>query len=90
MCGIAGWVNFGESIKDKTKIMEEMSKALSPRGPDEKGFFYSDNCDMAHVRLTIIDPENGKQPMVKENYTICYNGELYNTGELKKELEALG
>ncbi len=90
MCGIAGWVNFGESIKDKTKIMEEMSKALSPRGPDEKGFFYSDNCDMAHVRLTIIDPENGKQPMVKENYTICYNGELYNTGELQKELEALG
>lgn len=90
MCGIAGWVNFGEDIRDKTKLMEEMSRRLSPRGPDEKGFFYSDCCDLAHVRLTIIDPENGKQPMTRENYTICYNGELYNTAELQKELEELG
>lgn len=90
MCGIAGWVSFGEDIRDKAGIMEEMSKRLSPRGPDEKGFFYSACCDLAHVRLTIIDPENGKQPMTRENYTICYNGELYNTAELQKELEEMG
>lgn len=90
MCGIAGWVDFGGSIKDKRVIMEEMSRRLSPRGPDEKGFFYSDSCNLAHVRLTIIDPENGKQPMTRENYTICYNGELYNTYELQKSLEAMG
>lgn len=90
MCGIAGWVSFGEDIRDKAGIMEEMSKRLSPRGPDEKGFFYSSCCDLVHVRLTIIDPENGKQPMTRENYTICYNGELYNTAELQKELEKMG
>lgn len=90
MCGIAGWVDFGASIKDKRTVMEEMSRRLSPRGPDEKGFFYSNNCNLAHARLTIIDPENGKQPMTRENYTICYNGELYNTYELQKSLEAMG
>lgn len=90
MCGIAGLVDFGGGIKDKKAVMEEMSRRLSPRGPDENGFFYSDNCNLAHVRLTIIDPENGRQPMTRENYTICYNGELYNTSDIQKELEALG
>lgn len=90
MCGIAGWIDFKNNIKDKYEIMEKMSKTLIPRGPDEKGSFYSEHCNLVHRRLVVIDPENGKQPLNKENYTICYNGELYNTTELQKELEESG
>ena len=90
MCGIAGWIDFKNDIKDKYEIMENMSKTLIPRGPDEKGCFYSDHCNLVHRRLVVIDPENGKQPLCKENYTICYNGELYNTRELQRELEESG
>ncbi len=90
MCGIAGWINFSENIKRKTDIMEEMSRRLAPRGPDEQGSFYSEHCNIVHRRLVVIDPDNGKQPMTEENYTICYNGEIYNTVQLQKELEGLG
>ncbi|MCM1298504.1 MAG: asparagine synthase (glutamine-hydrolyzing) [Firmicutes bacterium] len=90
MCGIAGWINFSENIKDKTEIMEEMSRRLAPRGPDEQGSFYSPSCNFVHRRLVVIDPDNGKQPLNSENYTICYNGEIYNTADLQKELEDLG
>ena len=90
MCGIAGWIDFKNDIKDKNEIMEKMSGTLVPRGPDEKGCFYSPHCDLVHRRLVVIDPENGKQPLCRDNYTICYNGELYNTEELQRELEESG
>lgn len=90
MCGIAGWADFSRNIKKETGIMERMSQSLAPRGPDEHGSFYDNHCCLVHRRLTVIDPENGKQPMTQGNYTICYNGEIYNTGELQKELEDMG
>lgn len=90
MCGIAGWIDFKEKIKNKTTIMESMSRTLAPRGPDESGSFYGKNCCFVHRRLTVIDPSNGKQPMTKGHYTICYNGELYNTAEIQHELERAG
>lgn len=71
-----------------------MADALLHRGPDEGGFYLSKNALLGHRRLTIIDPEGGKQPMVKEynnqKYIVVYNGELYNTPELKKELQTQG
>ena len=90
MCGIAGWIDFRRDIRRENAVMERMSAALAPRGPDEKGGFCDANCAFAHRRLVVIDPENGKQPMTSGNYTICYNGELYNTENLRKELSALG
>lgn len=90
MCGIAGWIDFSRNIKNETFIMEKMSRVLAPRGPDESGAFFNESCCFVHRRLVVIDPENGKQPMTKGNYTICYNGELYNTAELQVELERLG
>ena len=90
MCGIAGWIDFSRNIKNETAVMEKMSRVLAPRGPDENGGFYSESCCFVHRRLVVIDPENGKQPMTLGNYTICYNGELYNTAELQGELEKLG
>ena len=67
---------------------------MAPRGPDGKGIYRNQNCTLLHTRLAIIDPEGGKQPMSltwgNERYTITYNGELYNTGELRRDLEGLG
>ena len=67
---------------------------MAPRGPDGRGTYRVEDCTLLHTRLAIIDPEGGKQPMDltwgQERYTITYNGELYNTGELRRELEGLG
>ena len=71
-----------------------MTGALAHRGPDASGYLMSTHVHLGHRRLAIIDLEQGAQPMqrtVNDNtYTIVYNGELYNTLELKEELEQLG
>ena len=90
MCGIAGWIDFSGRIKENISVMERMSEKLAPRGPDESGSFFTDNCCFVHRRLVVIDPENGKQPMTRGELTICYNGELYNTAEIQEELQRLG
>lgn len=70
--------------------MEKMTAALSRRGPDETNVWSSKQVLLGHTRLTVVDPAGGKQPMEKEKngwtYTIVYNGELYNTEEIRKEL----
>ncbi|MCQ4021898.1 MULTISPECIES: asparagine synthase (glutamine-hydrolyzing) [unclassified Ruminococcus] len=96
MCGIAGWLDKYEDLSERSTIIENMSSSLSSRGPDDSGVFISSGRDVClmHRRLAVIDPKNGQQPMTRRfggyNYTIAYNGELYNTQELKAELEALG
>ena len=93
MCGIAGWIDYENDISNQDCIIN-MSNALKNRGPDEEGHYMSNNVCLLHRRLIVIDPENGKQPMFIEaygnKYTIIYNGEIYNTEEIKKELLALG
>lgn len=90
MCAIAGVLDL---LIDDT-ILKKMQKTMQRRGPDEKGVFQAKNCTLLHNRLTIIDPDGGKQPMTLaycgEEYTIVYNGELYNTKELRSELRILG
>ena len=90
MCGIAGWVDFERSLKYESETVVKMGETLAPRGPDESGVYVQPHCCFAHRRLTVIDPENGRQPMSRDGCTICYNGELYNTAEIRAELEALG
>ena len=67
-----------------------MLATMSRRGPDGQGFFQSEGCTLLHSRLAIIDPQGGKQPMTlefgQEEYTLVYNGELYNTEEIRREL----
>lgn len=86
MCGIAGEINFKNEIKEQ--ILREMSICLTPRGPDADGIYKDKNICMVHRRLIVIDPENGKQPMSDHSgdYTLVYNGELYNTDELRADL----
>lgn len=93
MCGIAGWVDYEKSIENDI-IIKNMSDALKNRGPDSNGVYKENNVCLIHRRLIVIDPENGNQPMAISNetgeYTIVYNGELYNTSEIKNELINFG
>ena len=86
MCGITGWMNKNENLRNKKRIIKKMTKTLKYRGPDSTGYFISDDVLLGHKRLAIIDPEKGKQPMKYDNYVIVYNGEIYNTDSIKKKL----
>ncbi|NPV52022.1 MAG: asparagine synthase (glutamine-hydrolyzing) [Firmicutes bacterium] len=94
MCGIAGWVDWERDLSQQHSILEAMSRTLSSRGPDAAGAWISPRAALAHRRLIVVDPEGGYQPMIRQNgnktYIITYNGELYNTSELRRELEARG
>lgn len=94
MCGIAGWLDSAVAINEKKDKLMLMSKSLQQRGPDEHGAYIRRHAALLHRRLSVIDPENGQQPMSTlyegEKYTIVYNGELYNTEELRQELKDLG
>ena len=94
MCGITGWVDFNQDLSQKKKEIKAMTEKMIHRGPDATGFFFDKHVAFGHKRLIVIDPEGGKQPMTikKDNktYTICYNGELYNTDELRQALQQKG
>ena len=83
MCGIAGWLDHTADLKEKMDELQKMSESLKRRGPDEHGEYIRRHAALLHRRLSVIDPENGQQPMSTlyegEKYTIVYNGELYNT-----------
>lgn len=86
MCGFVGWYNDKENIKKYKKMIKKMNKSLKHRGPDDHQYDISDHLLLGHNRLSIIDLKNGVQPMKYKNYTIVYNGEIYNTNEIKKLL----
>ena len=90
MCGITGIINLTKDISSMKETIHEMNETLKKRGPDEDGYYYEKNILLGHKRLTIVDPTGGKQPMtIMENnctYTIVYNGQLYNTEDLREEL----
>jgi asparagine synthase (glutamine-hydrolysing) len=94
MCGISGWVNFEISVKNETATIEKMANTLAKRGPDETNIWADTHVGFGHKRLIVVDPEGGRQPMSKQkdgnNYTICYNGELYNTEDIRKVLHTKG
>lgn len=90
MCGFAGWYNSDTNLINKKNVIKKMTKTLKYRGPDQNGFYISNNLLLGHNRLAIIDVEKGKQPMKYKNYTIVYNGELYNTDEVRNDLICKG
>lgn len=90
MCGIAGQLVPGGISKRDTKLYDRILETMSRRGPDQEGIFQDNTCVLLHRRLSVIDPENGRQPMTIGQSTIVYNGELYNADELRQELISCG
>ena len=90
MCAIAGIIG----LEATEETIQKMLKTMERRGPDDKGIYRKNDTALLHARLAIIDPQSGKQPMYLtwggEQYTLIYNGELYNTAELRRELEIKG
>lgn len=93
MCGITGIVN--RRAKVDIDQLSKMTDRIAHRGPDAEGVFVNENktCGFGHRRLSILDlSDAANQPMHSKcgNYTLVYNGELYNFKEIKKELVEKG
>ncbi len=90
MCAISGIVG----LPAAGDVRKAMLAAMTRRGPDAQGFWAGQGITLLHARLAVIDPTGGAQPMqlsfAGEHYTIVYNGELYNTEEVRRELTAAG
>ncbi len=90
MCAIAGIL--GRGCGERTQ--QAMLATMARRGPDGNGVYRDRECTLLHARLAVIDPAGGAQPMVLtqggETWVLIYNGELYNTEEIRRELLALG
>src|SRR5262249_37177364 len=89
MCGITGLWDFGHHTVEADLF--SMTRALTHRGPDDTGFFVSDDAaiGLGHRRLSIIDlSPRGRQPMADADNSvmITFNGEIYNYREIKQEL----
>ena len=67
MCGISGWTDLRDSLEEYEDVIKAMGDAIGHRGPDAKGDFCDRGCRLAHRRLSVIDPENGSQPMTYGN-----------------------
>ncbi|MCL2198736.1 MAG: asparagine synthase (glutamine-hydrolyzing) [Defluviitaleaceae bacterium] len=93
MCGIAGEAG-NLPLVNNLAVWGNMQRALKRRGPDQSGIYTNANATLIHTRLSVVDLENGAQPMIftrgDEEYALVYNGELYNTNELRDELIARG
>ena len=91
MCGIAGQVGRDpRTIQRRYAAYCAMQQTLARRGPDQRGMYICGAAALIHARLAVVDLENGLQPMQLdwqgETYVLVYNGELYNTHELRAAL----
>lgn len=78
MCGIAGSINHSLNI-------QQLTKDLWHRGPDEQSTWEEKNLQLHHHRLAILDIAGGKQPMSYGPYTVIFNGEIYNHREVRRK-----
>lgn len=98
MCGIAGYCdfncNFNNQKEKHQQIVRSMGETIVHRGPDNFGVYVCEHAAFAHTRLAVVDIEGGIQPMTKSKgkwqYTIVYNGEIYNTDEIRNDLKKKG
>jgi asparagine synthase (glutamine-hydrolysing) len=92
MCGICGQHNFGVEAPVLRPDIEDMTRTLVHRGPDDEGYYVAGPVGLGFRRLSIIDLSGGHQPMADqdESVWVVFNGEIYNFLELRRELEGLG
>lgn len=89
MCGIVGIFNVKEQTPELRKKALSMSQKIRHRGPDWSGIWCGGSAILAHERLSIVDPESGKQPLFSPDnqQVLAVNGEIYNHREIRKEFE---
>lgn len=88
MCGIVGKYYFKNHFSD-VSLLKKQVNSIEHRGPDDKGVWFNQQVGLGHVRLSILDlSKQGHQPMVTNDKkgVIIYNGEVYNSFEVKKEI----
>jgi len=92
MCGICGQYNYGVPEPVGLRDIEDMTRTLVHRGPDDEGYHISGPLGFGFRRLSIIDLAGGHQPMSdqEESVWVVFNGEIYNFRELREELEGYG
>ncbi len=94
MCSICGIVDFKDNKNLDRETVIKMGMTMKHRGPDNSNVFVGKNVVFQHNRLSVMDIQNGNQPMTilyqGNSYTIVYNGEIYNTDNLKAELKTYG
>ena len=98
MCSISGFYNvhgrYTEAENHFQNILSDMNIKQKHRGPDDDGILLTDTCGLSHTRLSIRDIKAGIQPMTRtvasRSFTIVFNGEIYNTDELKQPLISHG
>jgi len=94
MCGIVGFVDWRRDLTLQKAILIGMTQTLIPRGPDAEGYWLSSRAALGHRRLVVVDPKGGGQPMIRQRgddiFILVYNGELYNTPEIRRELVSRG
>ena len=93
MCGFAGFINFSESHltpERRSEILDKMGTVLSRRGPDEQTVFDDGHLSFVFRRLSIVDVENGSQPIWNEDDSmlISVNGEIYNHQLIRDQLQS--
>jgi asparagine synthase (glutamine-hydrolysing) len=90
MCGIAGIFDLEAGAPVDRHLLQRMVDVLSHRGPDGEGLHLEPGVGLGHRRLSIIDLATGQQPLANEDDTVwvTFNGEIYNFGPLRAELEA--
>lgn len=91
MCGFAGYIhNYGTF--DKEEIIHKMADRIKHRGPDDAHYYIDDGIALGFRRLSIIDLEGGRQPILNEDgsLVLLFNGEIYNYQELREELIKAG
>jgi asparagine synthase (glutamine-hydrolysing) len=89
MCGIVCAFDIKQSVLELRPQILNMSKRIRHRGPDWSGIFSDDKAILAHERLSIVDPESGKQPLFSKDrkLVLAVNGEIYNHQEIRKHFE---
>ena len=91
MCGFVGYLGGGET-QLMAPVLERMADRIRHRGPDDADYYMDNDIALGFRRLSIIDLEGGRQPILNENKTkvLVFNGEIYNYRALREELIRLG
>lgn len=91
MCGFAGYIN-NYATFDKVAVIHAMADRIKHRGPDDAHYYVDDDISLGFRRLSIIDLEGGRQPILNEDskLVLLFNGEIYNYQSIREDLLKAG